>query len=105
MRSFHEILLNRCGNETLGMLGGILGSIYFPNNLGAAQSAGDMDSEHLRAATLSSLECHEEICELIAAGDGVHAAEKMAKHVASHRYARSELSDELVDPAVVRMSW
>ncbi len=105
MCSFHEILVRRCGNETLGMLGGILESIYFPNNLGAAENLGDVDSKRVKSATLASLECHEEISELIAAGDDVQVAEKMAKHVASHRHARPRLADEIVDPAVVRMNW
>jgi DNA-binding FadR family transcriptional regulator len=105
MRSFHEALIEGCGNQTLAMLGGILESIYFPNNLGAAEDLGGLDDARVKAAKVLSLECHREICELIEAGDDLGVADKMAKHVVSHKHAGPDLVDEVVDPTVVRMSW
>jgi DNA-binding FadR family transcriptional regulator len=105
MRCFHEEVIEGCGNQTLALLGGILESIYFPSNLDAAEDLGGLDDSRVRAAKVLSLDCHREICELIEAGDDLGVADKMAKHVGSHKHARPDLVDEVVDPTVVRLSW
>jgi DNA-binding FadR family transcriptional regulator len=99
MLQFHRAVVRLSGNDTLALVTCALEDITLADVhdwVDEHAAHGDYPTEAERAA---SVETHERIIDLIAAGDGAGAAQAMADHIAG----RSVVGDDRrVDPQVVR---
>jgi GntR family transcriptional repressor for pyruvate dehydrogenase complex len=98
--SFHHVIVDRCGSTTLALLGGIVDSISHAmllHELGSMVSVAG----YPRADQIASVEAHEEICDLISAGDAERVGQVMSAHYGPS--SPSLISEtQPIDPAVVR---
>jgi GntR family transcriptional regulator, transcriptional repressor for pyruvate dehydrogenase complex len=81
-RRFHQVLVDTCGNATLGLMVGALESLWSAHEaeLAAPRSAeGEFSTAKLRR---SSVREHERLMELITAGDATRAERYAATHLA-----------------------
>jgi DNA-binding FadR family transcriptional regulator len=81
MASFHHVIEKYCGNNTLTLLVGALGSIWAVNFREWAVASLIHGSLPDRAQRLRSLEEHERIVDLIADGAEGQVAQAMTEHV------------------------
>ena len=81
MASFHNVIMKRCGNNTLTLLAGALGSIWAVNFREWAMASLVHGSLPNRTERLASLEQHEHIADLIAAGEALEASQAMTEHI------------------------
>ena len=81
MTSFHKTVVQRCGNEALTLLVGVLESILLVNVRAWAEASSAHGTYPTRAVKLKNLECHEELCDLIDAGKDSEVARKMTDHI------------------------
>jgi len=103
MTDFHVTLVRRCGNDTLTLLAGALGSIWLADM--RAWATFPHDFYPTGADRLTALEFHERITELIEAGDEFEVAEAVTAHVDLTRIYRDEIDPtHPVDPQAVRLS-
>jgi GntR family transcriptional repressor for pyruvate dehydrogenase complex len=99
-RQFHETMVGLCGNETLIIVVGALEALWSSHETGWAHSAEteSVPVEERRAA----LQSHQEIIELIAAGDGPGVRDLAAAHLAAVQSYPSSPTSGLVDPVIIR---
>lgn len=81
MSAFHKAVVQGCGNEALTLLVGVLESIMLVNVREWAEEGAAHGTYPTRAVKLKNLECHEEICDLIEAGEDVEVAARMNDHI------------------------
>ena len=81
MTSFHKAVVQRCGNEALTLLVGVLESILLVNVREWAEASAAHGTYPTRSVKLKNLERHEEIADLIDAGDDLEVAAKMTDHI------------------------
>jgi DNA-binding FadR family transcriptional regulator len=103
MTKFHAILVQRCGNDTLKLLTGALGSIC----MGDVHNWAESSAAHGRYPTgeeLSSIEAHEKITDLIHAGEHLEVAALLTAHAETTRKYIYEAVNPgaLVDPQAIR---
>lgn len=100
-RQFHEALVQSCGNESLIIMVGALEAIWSSHETGWAYRVLDSESvplEERRAA----FTVHDEIIELIDAGDSDRVRELSAAHLeVAQRYPRTD-GNGVIDPMKVR---
>ncbi len=105
MTTFHEVLVRQCGNDTLRLLAGILESIWGVNVQAWAEAATAHGTFPTQAEKLSSLELHEEVSDLIEAGDTIRVAKVMTEHTNVERAYRLGIAPtSVVDARAVRLS-
>jgi DNA-binding FadR family transcriptional regulator len=80
MRGFHEEMVQRCGNQTIILLLGMLESIWYAHESDWAEKAGASGELPGMDLRLRSLADHEELIEVIASGDAVRAMELAHAH-------------------------
>ena len=80
MMAFHKTLVQRCGNETLTLMTGILESIWLVNEETWAKATSAKGELFSGAQKLKALELHEEICRLIEAGKDHEVEQAMTEH-------------------------
>jgi DNA-binding FadR family transcriptional regulator len=80
MMAFHKTVVQRCGNETLTLMTGILESIWVVNELAGAKTTSAKGELFSAAQKLHALEFHEEICRLIEAGKDHEVEQVMTEH-------------------------
>jgi GntR family transcriptional repressor for pyruvate dehydrogenase complex len=100
-RQFHETMVSLCGNESLIIVVGALEALWSSHERGWAHDAAATASvpvEERRAALLS----HQEIIDLIAAGDGPGVRDLSAAHLAAVQSYPSSPTPGLVDPLIIR---
>lgn len=81
MAGFHEVIVRECGNNTLTLLAGALGSVWAVNFKEWARTThaqGELPDLKVR---LADVEDHERITELIDAGDDTEVAKAMTEHI------------------------
>lgn len=104
MINFHTTLVQRCGNDTLRLLTGALGSICLSDvrTWAKATSAhGDYPTANKR---LTSVEIHEQITDLIYAGKDLEVERAMANHIQGSRkflYGEDDPTQP-IDPRAVK---
>jgi DNA-binding FadR family transcriptional regulator len=81
MTSFHKSVVQGCGNDALTLLVGVLESILLVNVRQWAEASAAHGTYPSRDVKLENLACHEEICDLIEAGDGLEVARRMTDHI------------------------
>ena len=81
MTSFHKAVVQRCGNEAMTLLVGVLESILLVNVRAWAESSAAHGTYPSRAVRQKNLECHEEIADLIEAGEDLEVARRMTDHI------------------------
>ncbi|MFE6822197.1 FadR/GntR family transcriptional regulator [Streptomyces sp. NPDC057690] len=104
MTRFHTTLVQRCGNDTLKLLTGALGSICMADVRTWAKSTSAHGHYPTAAERLPSIEIHERITDLIHAGDAVEVAAVTTEHVKvtqKYVYGGGDLT-ALVDPHTVQ---
>ncbi|WP_322756508.1 FadR/GntR family transcriptional regulator [Frankia sp. Cas3] len=103
MAAFHETLVQRCGNETLTLVAGILESIWLVHERSWAEAKTARGALLSRPEKLKRLESHEKICDLIEAGEERRVAEAMTEHI-EVQFIYSEWLDptERVDARAIR---
>lgn len=103
MMSFHETLVQRCGNETITLLAGVLETIWFAKARRLAEDpVAHQDDQAERLELVAS---HEKICGLIELGEDFQVHQLTAKHIEAHRvYAHRVDPAELVNATEIRNS-
>lgn len=101
MTVFHETLVQECGNDTLRLMAGTLELIWLIN-LHAWAEARTTHGISTRAEKLQNLACHDEICDLIDAGDDVKVAQVLTRHIDVERIYDGIEPTRRVDASVVR---
>jgi GntR family transcriptional regulator, transcriptional repressor for pyruvate dehydrogenase complex len=102
MIEFHALLLRECGNDTLQLLIGALGSVWRADVETWLTHVEEHGLIPGAAARVVDIEDHERVTDLIAAGDDLAAGEAMAKHLSSMRiYADGPNPSDPVDPQAV----
>jgi DNA-binding FadR family transcriptional regulator len=81
MASFHNAIMKHSGNNTLTLLVGALGSIWAVNFREWAIETLVHGSLPNRTERLASLEEHEHLTDLIAAGDALQVSQAMTEHI------------------------
>jgi DNA-binding FadR family transcriptional regulator len=105
MLDFHATLVRQCGNDTLKLLTGALGSIWMADVGTWVRSTSAHGHYPTAAERVAEVEKHERITDLINAGDDLEVAKVMAAHVDATRMYREEVDPtERVDPQAVRFS-
>jgi DNA-binding FadR family transcriptional regulator len=100
MIAFHETLVEKCGNKSLTLLVGILESIW----LAKARTLSHRSRENLPGkAAVRALEIHEEIYDLILAGEDVRVAEVVAEHIRNNTTQFHFDASEQVDARAIRL--
>jgi DNA-binding FadR family transcriptional regulator len=95
MTLFHKTVVQRCGNDALALLVGVLESVLLVNVRAWAESSAAHGTYPSAAVKLENLACHEEICDLIEAGEDLEVAGKMTDHIDS--YVKILLKSDGVD--------
>ena len=80
MTHFHTTLVHKCGNDTLKLLAGALGSICLPDVRTWAKSSSAHGHYPTGEQRLSAVEVHERITDLIDAGKELEVAVEMTAH-------------------------
>jgi DNA-binding FadR family transcriptional regulator len=104
MAEFHLTLVRRCGNDTVTLLAGALGSIWGADLRSWARSTSAHGTYPTRKERLAGIQLHERVTDLIDAGDESEAAAVMTGHVDMKRIVYQDGIDptQLVDPQAVR---
>jgi GntR family transcriptional regulator, transcriptional repressor for pyruvate dehydrogenase complex len=106
MTDFHTQLIDRCGNDTLKLLAGALGSICTPDVRNWATSSAAHGHYPAAGERLDALAEHEHITDLIEAGDEGEVVVAMTAHyrvIQKYLYSGAE-PKEPVDSQAVRRS-
>jgi GntR family transcriptional repressor for pyruvate dehydrogenase complex len=84
-RQFHEIMVTNCGSPTLSLVVGTLESLWTGHvaRLTGPTPPVDLPTTKLKARK-ASLDEHEQLLELIVAGDADGAAKLASHHLSSH---------------------
>jgi GntR family transcriptional regulator, transcriptional repressor for pyruvate dehydrogenase complex len=101
MTVFHETVVSECGNDTVRLMAGTLELIWLVN-LDAWAEAQTVHGISTRSEKLKNLACHEEICDLIEAGDDIKVAQVLANHVDVARISEGLEPSQQVDASVLR---
>lgn len=104
MINFHTTIVQRCGNDTLKLLTGALGSICLADVRTWAKSTSAHGHYPTAAKRLASVEVHEHITDLIHAGKEAEVAAAMTAHIdetRKHLYGDGDPA-EPVDATAVR---
>lgn len=80
--TFHRLLLEFSGNETLRMIGEILSEVFDVHTRAALAEATRTD-DHVADRRARSTDEHRELLRLLTAGDGIGAAEHWRRHIAA----------------------
>ena len=80
MTHFHTTLVHRCGNDTLKLLAGALGSICMADVRTWAKSSSAHGHYPTSVERLAAVEVHEHITDLIEAGKELEVAVEMTAH-------------------------
>jgi DNA-binding FadR family transcriptional regulator len=104
MTEFHLALVKRCGNDTLTLLAGALGSIWGADLRSWARSTSAHGTYPTRKERLAGIQLHEHVTDRIEAGDEIEVAAAMTGHVDQKRIVYQDGIDptQLVDPQAVR---
>jgi DNA-binding FadR family transcriptional regulator len=81
MTSFHKKVVQTCGNDALTLLVGVLESVLLVNVRAWAEASAAHGTYPTRAVRLKNLECHEEICGMIEAGEDLEVVKRMTDHI------------------------
>ena len=103
MTEFHTLLVHRCGNDTLKLVVGALGSICMPD-VRTWASSSSAHGHYPTEERLPALAVHEHITDLIEAGDANEVTIAMMDHTGFVRktiYGGPD-SAQPVDPQAVR---
>ncbi len=102
-RSFHETIVNACGNETLIVVAGALEAVWSAHERSwsaRAAEAGRFPEPRLGAKALKE---HAQILSAIVSGDSDRAARAARRHLATAQlYPLSEAPDSAVKAATLR---
>jgi DNA-binding FadR family transcriptional regulator len=101
MKAFHQVLAEKCGNDTLALFAGVVESICFSKYL---EKSPRKDSWRTRQAKMEAIKIHVDISDLIEAGDGVGAASLVREHHVSISKADLSPFSENVDASAIRPS-
>lgn len=96
MTSFHEIIVRECGNKSLSLLAGALGSVWVVNVREWARTSAAHGAFPTTAERLAALESHEQVTDLIEAGEDHQAAQAMTEHIDMKQVLRSVDPEQLV---------
>lgn len=103
MIEFHALLVRECGNSTLQLLIGALGSVWRDDVETWLASVAKHGHNPSADARLIDIEDHERVTDLIAAGDDFAAGEAMAKHLSAMRiYAEGPNPSDPISPQAIR---
>jgi GntR family transcriptional repressor for pyruvate dehydrogenase complex len=103
MAGFHEALVRGCGNETLTLVAGILESIWLVHDRTRAEAATTRGALLSRAEKVGRIEAHEQIRELIEAGDDQEVTRVVTEHLEIERgFSERIASAERVDARSIR---
>jgi DNA-binding FadR family transcriptional regulator len=95
-RRFHEVLVEKCGNDTLILVVGALETLWSAHEQHWAETTPAPDEFHADIGT-ASLKTHGRIISLIEAGATDRVAKLVREHLGSSAfYARSSVTDERV---------
>ena len=106
MTDFHSVLVHRCGNDTLKLLTGALGSICMPDVRSWAVSSSAHGHYPTAKERMDALAEHERITDLIEAGDEAEVVVAMTAHahvIHKHLFSGAE-PQQPVDAQAVRRS-
>ena len=81
MTSFHKAVVRGCGNDALTLMVGVLESVLLVNIRAWAEASAAHGTYPTKAVKLKNLERHEEICDLIEAGEDLEVARRMTDHI------------------------
>ena len=96
-RRFHELLVEKCGNETMILVVGALESLWSAHEQDWAETTPVPDAFTGREVGRASLASHGRITKAIAAGAADRAARLVREHLAASAfYARSSTTEERV---------
>lgn len=103
MSRFHRTIITSCGNETIAVIAGAVEEVWLAqvHEWGVQQSAVGQfpDVDYRRRGT----ESHEELIQLIAAGDGRAAAELAENHFdPAQFYTDADIPHQTVQVSVLR---
>lgn len=102
MLKFHIMLIEHCGNDTLGLFVGILDSMFLASQHHVLPASDDFRTASSR---LRSLESHEMVCDLIDSGDDAEVSKEMQAHIDDMITMRSGHLHDPVDPTAIRLAW
>jgi DNA-binding FadR family transcriptional regulator len=103
MNQFHVAMVRGCGNEALRLVTVALASIWRPDMQRWVKETVGHDRYPKSSKRLESVETHERITELIAAGDELGVAAAMSDHNEVQRiYSEGVDPNEPIDPREVR---
>jgi GntR family transcriptional repressor for pyruvate dehydrogenase complex len=80
MMAFHKTVVQRCGNDTVTLMTGILESIWLVNERTWAKATSARGELFSGEQKLQALEFHEEICRLIDSGKDHEVEQAMTEH-------------------------
>lgn len=80
MMRFHKAVVQRCGNDTLTLVTGILESMWLVHEQMWARATSASGELFTGPQKLAALEYHERICDLIEAGDDQQVARVVSEH-------------------------
>lgn len=105
MAEFHEQMIERCGNTTLSVLAGAVESLHLAHVKAWAERVSETGQFPDRDYRLAGLDAHEELTELISAGEVAATAARALDHFDPHQfYVREEDSERPVTAAPLRHS-
>jgi DNA-binding FadR family transcriptional regulator len=86
MAVFHERLISHCGNATLAVVAGAIESIWLAHVKAWAERLAVQGQFPDRDYREAGLQVHEDLTELIAAGDAAAAAQLAGEHFDPHQF-------------------
>jgi DNA-binding GntR family transcriptional regulator len=104
MSSFHQAIVSCCGNNTLTLLAGALGSVWVDHVRDWAKAAVDSGAFPTRASRLKDLETHQHIVDLIAGGEDLRVARVVAGHFDIAPILSSPVANQPLDARALRVS-
>ena len=103
MMEFHAILLQQCPNDTMKLLSGALGSLWKSDARAWAKSASEHGHYPTAEARVAEIVEHEQITELISAGEDLEAWSAMMEHLDETEIYTVVDATLLVNPQEVRL--
>jgi DNA-binding FadR family transcriptional regulator len=102
---FHQAVVERCGNNSLTLMAGILESI----SIAMVKELADQswDDFRSRAGRLRVIQVHVDICDLIEAGEDIRVGQVMAEHLVRNSSPRTMTGIDLarpVDAQLIRLN-
>jgi DNA-binding FadR family transcriptional regulator len=102
MTAFHAALVRHCGNSTLTLVAGALESIFIAHLRGKLSSP-KAEQATRREDRLAELTTHEQLTDLIAAGEATKVFELMTGHLTARRlYINQGAAKEQIDINTLR---